>query len=172
MVFDRAARTSSFMARIASSCDEPPARSSSYWSSRCCRSSSLTSSGQSAMLHPGDPADGQDEFTPRVALGGEDVGADWGQPVIAAPALPGLLNPAAQNPAALFQSIEQRVEGGDAEFQHAARSRLDQLAEVVAVSRLILEQREDQQLGAALLQLAIEHAVPYVLHSNILCQCI
>ena len=35
---------------------------------------------------------------------------------------------------------------------------LDQLAELVAVARLRLEQREDQQLGGAFLELAIERA--------------
>src|SRR5262245_66570041 len=111
------------------------------------------------MFHSGDAAERQDEFAPGVALRGQDVGADRRQPVIAAPPLPGFLDPAPEDPAALLEAIEQWIEGGDTEFQDAARSRLDELAEVVAVTGLILEQRQNQEFGAALLELAIEHAV-------------
>src|SRR5262245_46473045 len=120
------------------------------------------------MFHSRDAANGQDEFAPRVALRRQDVGADRRQPVIAAPPLPGFLDPATEDPAALLEAIEQGIERGDAEFQDAARSRLDELAEVVAMTRLIFEQRENQELGAALLELAVEHAVFHVLHSDIL----
>src|SRR5262245_37447042 len=120
------------------------------------------------MFHSSDAADREDEFAPRVTLRRQDVGADRRQPVIAAPPLPGFLDPPPQDPAALLEAIEQGIERGDAEFQDAARSRLDELAEVVAVTRLILEQRQDQELGAAVLELAIEHAVYHVLHSDIL----
>src|SRR5213594_4463457 len=116
------------------------------------------------MFHPGDAADGQDEFAPRVALRCQDVGAHGRQPVVAAAALPRLLDPSPQDPAALLEAVEQRIQRGHAELEDATRPRLDQLAEVVAVPRLILEERENQQLGAALLELAIEHAVLYVLH--------
>src|SRR5262245_42146418 len=120
------------------------------------------------MFHSRNAADRLHEFAPRVALGGKHVGAERRQPAIAAPPLAGLVDPAPEDPAALLESIEQRIEGGDAEFQDAARSRLDELAEVVAVTRLVLEQRQNQELGAALLELAIEHAVFHVLHSDIL----
>src|ERR1044072_6117021 len=122
------------------------------------------------MVDSGNLADRQHEFAPGVALRGEDVGADGREAVVAPAALSRLLNPAAENPAALLESIQQRVERRDAKFQQAARSHLDQLAQVVAVPRLILEQRQDEELGAPLLELAIEHAVLDVLLSDILCK--
>src|ERR1051325_314041 len=167
---DRASCTSAFIARMASSCEQPAARSSSYWSSRCCRSSSRMSPGQSGMLHSGNPADRENELAPGVALRGEHVGADGRQTVVATAALSGLLDPAAQNPAALLESVEQRVQRRDAELQQAAGSQFDQLAQLVAVARLVFEERQDEELGTALFQLAIEHPALDVLHSDILCR--
>ena len=47
---------------------------------------------------------------------------------------------------------------------------MDQLAELVAVTRLRLEQREDQQLGGSLLQLAVEGTRVDVCHRQIVCR--
>src|SRR5262245_24811286 len=124
--------------------------------------------GHSGMFDSCDAVDRLDELAPRAALRRQHGGAGRRQPVVAAPALAGLLDPAALDPPALFEAIEQRIERRRAESEHAARSRFDQLAEVVAVAGLILDQREDEELGAALFQLAIEHARLYILHSDIL----
>src|SRR5258706_4066230 len=154
--------------RIASSCGTPPARSAQYSSSRCCRISSLMPRGHSGMFDSGVSVDGVGELAPRAALRREDARTGGGQPVVAAPALARFLDPAADDPAALLEPVQQRIQRGDAEFQHAARSRLDQLAQVVAVARLIFDERQDEELGAPLLELAVQGARLDILHSDIL----
>src|SRR5437870_13552234 len=108
------------------------------------------------MLESGDAIDSADELAPAVALLGEDGGASRRELVVAAAALARLLDPAPLNPAALLEAVEQRIQRRDAEAEHAARARLDQLAQLVAVARLRFDERQDEQLGAALLQLAVE----------------
>src|SRR5262249_31320238 len=116
----------------------------------------------------GDAVDRRDELAPGAALRFEHAGAGGRQPVVAPAALPRLLDPAALNPAAFLEAIEQRVERRDAGLEHAARAELDELAEVVAMARLVLDERQDQQFGAALLQFPVEHPRSHVLHSDIL----
>lgn len=95
------------------------------------------------------------EFVPSAPLGGEHAPAFFGQVVIAAAALAGLFNPTPVDPAALLDPIEHWIERGDAEFHGTGGALLDQLADVVTVAGLVLEQGEDHQLGAPLLQLHI-----------------
>src|SRR5262245_59924277 len=122
----------------------------------------------SDRLHPRYPVDGLDERPPRVALRCQDVRTGGREAVVAPAALPGLLDPAALDPAAFFEAIQQRIKGCDTERDGTARLRLDQLAQLVAVPRLRLQQREDQQLGASLLELAVEHGRFDIRHSDIL----
>src|SRR5262249_27440670 len=82
-----------------------------------------------------------------------------GQPVEAPAPLPGALQPAAADEPPALETAEHRVERGDPETELAARARFDALADVVPVPRPCLEQGQDQELGAALLQLATEHGV-------------
>src|SRR5689334_14542473 len=119
------------------------------------------------MVDSRDPADRLGERTPRAALRFEDLRSRCGQGVVAAAALPGLLDPASLDPAAFLEAIQQRIERCHAELEDAVGLGLDQLAQVVAVARLVLEQREDEELGASLLQLAIESRRLVMLHSNI-----
>src|SRR5438132_85422 len=146
---DASSSTSGDSRRIASSCVTPFARSAWYSSSRCWRISSLMPRGQSGIVDSSDPVDGFDELTPRAPLRGEHGGARLREPVVPPAALARLFDPAALNPAAFLEAIEQRIERRDAELQDAARTRLDQLAQVVAVPRLVPDQRQDQQLPAA-----------------------
>ena len=74
-----------------------------------------------------------DEVLPAAALRGEDLAPDRRQPVVAAAALAGLLDPLPLDPAALLEAVEERVERGDVVAQRAAGARLDQLADLVAV---------------------------------------
>src|SRR5262245_19848894 len=112
--------------------------------------------------------DGRHEGLPGAALRREHPSAFEGQPVVAPPALPRLLDPPALDPAALLEPVEQRIERRDVEAQRAVRARLDQLADVVAVPGPRLEQREDHQLGAPLLQFAVQHPMVYISHSHTL----
>src|SRR5438552_49311 len=122
---------------------------------------------QSGMLHPRDAIDGRHELLPATAVREQQPFAFGGDAVIAAAPLPGLLDPAALDERAAFHAIEQRVERRDVESKDAARSRLDELGELVSVPRLMLEERQRQQLRAPFLHLALDgHGCPiYVCHT-------
>src|ERR1041384_7786554 len=119
------------------------------------------------MLRPPHPADCLDEGAPAPPLGGEDLPALRGEPVVAAAALAGLLHPAAGDHAAPPEPVEQRGERRDGEAGDPAGARVDQLAQLVAVAGLVLEQREDQELGAALLPVRVRHQEPHMWQCNI-----
>src|SRR4051812_27695803 len=108
-----------------------------------------------------------DELAPIVPLCRQDVAPLRGQAVETAAPFARLLDPLAGDPAALLEAVEQRIERGDLELQPPAGSLFDQLADLVAMPRPRLDQRQDQQLGAALLELPVEHP-GYMLHSDIL----
>ena len=97
-----------------------------------------------------------EELLPGVALRGQHLAPLGRQLVIAAPALAGLLDPLPLDEPAPLQAVEQRVERGDVELEHAVGALADELCDFVAVARAVLHQRHDEHLGAALLQLAVE----------------
>jgi hypothetical protein len=72
------------------------------------------------MVESRDAVDGFGELAPRFALRCQDAGAGRREAVVAAAALAGFLDPAAEDPAALLEAVEQRIEGGDAEVEGAA----------------------------------------------------
>jgi len=61
------------------------------------------------------------------------------QAVVPSSALLCFLDPPANDPPVLFESMEQRIEGRNMKSQSPAGSDLDQFRDVVPVSRLILE---------------------------------
>ena len=107
------------------------------------------------LRHERDALDGVDEGAPAGALFAQHPTALRGQLVIAAAALPGFLHPAPVDPALAFEPVEKRVERGDVELQHAVGPFGDEPGQVVAVPGLALEERQHEQVGAALLQFAI-----------------
>src|SRR6188768_605462 len=112
----------------------------------CLRGSGGVGGRRLCMLVSGDTADGIDEGVPGLALAGEHLAA-LGRHLIEAPApFAGFLDPGALNPAALFEAIEQRIERINVEDELAARARLDQLAELVAVAGPGFEKRKDEEL--------------------------
>src|SRR5262245_5739726 len=133
-------------------------------------SRSMTSRFHSGMFGSGDAADRGHEGLPRASLRLQHFLPFGRQFVIAPPPLPGLLHPLPLDPAPLLKPVEQRIERGDVETQRPARTRLDQFGNVVAVPWPDLDEREDQQLGAALLQFAVENSSVYICHSHILCR--
>src|SRR5574339_259019 len=90
---------------------------------------------QSGMVDSRDEAHRLDKRLPGIALTGEDAPPLGGQAVEPAPAFASLLDPAAAQPAALLEAVEQRVERRDVKFQPPVRAGLDQLADLVAVAR-------------------------------------
>src|SRR6478672_672013 len=160
-------------ARSASSSETPRLSACSYSSSRCCESSSmisssragerlnparraLTSAFQSGILDSSDSTDCFHELEPPVALAGEHLFASRGEAIITSPALPRLFHPAAANPSPFFEPVEQGIKRSDIKPERAARAQLDQLTNVVAVPRPILDQRKNEQFSAALLQFTIQ----------------
>ena len=142
---------------------------------RCCASSS-TISGSRAMVSggrcsrtwrlksmpchpigsmPRDALQRRQQLVPAGALLGEHLPAGRRQLVVAAAALPGLLEPPAIDPAAALHAIEHRIERSDVKPQHAAGPVVDQLGDFVAVPLPFLEDRQDHQVGAAALQLSV-----------------
>src|SRR5262245_42856079 len=107
-----------------------------------------------------------DERLPGLALTRQHAAPFRRQLIEAAPALPGLLHPLALKPAALLEAIQQRIERRQVELQLPARAAFDQLAELVAVTRTALNNRQDDQLRRPFLQFAIEHAGVYICHSH------
>src|SRR6476619_518269 len=101
------------------------------------------------MLNPSDEVDRLDAITPASALLRKHVFARGRQAIVATPALPRLFNPAATNPVPFFKSIKQRIKRSDVESNRAARTQLDQLANLVSVSGPIFQQGQNHQFGAA-----------------------
>src|SRR5688572_5533175 len=108
------------------------------------------------MLDPRDEPDRLDEALPRLALARERAPPVGGERVEAAPPLPRLLDPAPLQPATLLEAVEQWVQRGDVELEQPLRPRLDELADLVTVTRTVLDDREDDQLRGAFLELAVE----------------
>src|SRR5687767_13221081 len=103
------------------------------------------------MLDSRHTIDGGEELLPAATLAGENLLAFRGDAIVPAPPLAGLFNPSSGDESTLLEPEQQRIQRGGVEREHALRSRGDQLAQVVAVPRLLLEQREDEHLRAAFL---------------------
>jgi hypothetical protein len=63
----------------------------------------------SGMFGSGDAVHGRDEGAPRVAPNRQNLPCSLGDPVVPAMALTGPLDPAALDPAAVFQAVQQRI---------------------------------------------------------------
>src|SRR5262245_13871273 len=98
-------------------------------------SSSQSGILQSGILQPRDPVDRRDERLPGAALRGQHLLTFLRQAIVAAAALPGLLHPASLEPAALFETIEQRIEGCDVEAQDSVRTHLNQFPDLITMAR-------------------------------------
>src|SRR5215467_4954903 len=94
----------------------------------------LISSCHSSMFNPRDPVNGFDKSPPTTALCRQDLFALLGQLVIAPSSLARLFDPSPLYPPALFEPVQQRIEGRDVEAEHSIRARLYQFADFVAVT--------------------------------------
>src|SRR5204863_4841049 len=103
---------------------------------------------------------------------GEDAPARLGDAIVAAAPLSCLLDPSPFDPAALLEAVERGVERRQGEAQAAAGAGLDQLGDRVTVAALVLDDRQDDDLGAAFLgfveRSACRHVqLPYIVDSYI-----
>src|SRR5207302_2599345 len=96
---------------------------------------------QSGIAGAGNAGDGRDERLPALALRGERAAAARRDAVEAAAPFTRLLDPAADDPALVFQPVEQRVQGGHVETQDALGAGRDELRELVTMSGLVLDER-------------------------------
>src|SRR5262245_3548029 len=119
------------------------------------------------MVNSGDEAHRGHERLPGVPLTGEDTASLRREPIESAAALAGFFHPAPLQPAALFEAIQQRIQRRDMEFQLAAGLAFDQPADLVAMPRALLDNRQDDQLRRPLFQLAIQHPPVNSCHSHI-----
>src|SRR5215471_6543630 len=111
------------------------------------------SARQSRMAHLHDAADRADELLPALSLRIEDCDSFARDRVVSPASLPGALDPPTHDPPAFFHAVEQGIQRRDVEGEHAARSRLDELRQLIPVPRFRLEQGEHEELGTAFLEL-------------------
>src|SRR5438552_17959460 len=101
--------------------------------------------------------EGGEEVGPGLTLLGQDFSTRGSQFVIPPAALPGFFNPAALNPPASLQAIEQGVQRGYMKLQDALPPLLDELGEWVAASGAFFDEREDQHFGACWFNFLVWH---------------
>src|SRR6185312_1234674 len=99
---------------------------------------------------------GSHKFKPGITLLLQDLASGGRELVIAAAALACFFHPAALDPAALLQSVQQRIKRGNVEGERAVRLLLNELADFIAVARTGFQQGEDEQLSAAFLEFTVE----------------
>src|SRR4051812_25925729 len=112
-----------------------------------------TCSDQSCMLGLRDPAHRLDERAPRPPPRAQRLSARRGEAVVAPPPLRGLLDPTPFQEALRLEPVEEGIERGDVEPKGAVGAGLDELADLIAVARPLLDQGEDQELRGSLLEL-------------------
>src|SRR5262245_25211777 len=108
---------------------------------------------RSRVWHAGDLAERGDEAGPIFALRGQHPASGIGDAVMTAAALTGFFDPAPANPPAILEPVERRVQRGEREPERPARSFVDLPPDLVAVQAALLDERENQDLGAAFLGL-------------------
>src|SRR5262245_26918853 len=121
----------------------------------------------SGMVHSGDKPHRIDEGLPGVALARQHASAFGREAVETSAPLSRLFHPLALQPPALLEAIEQGIQGRDVELQLAARLRLNQLADLVAVARARFDDRQDDELRRSLFELAVQHATVHSCHNHI-----
>src|SRR5262245_26552216 len=104
------------------------------------------------MAQAGRVLDAGHERAPARALSCERLSPAGRELVVAAAALPCLLDPAPEDQPAVLEPVEHGIQGRDVERYGAAGARLDSARDVVAVALAMLELRQHEQLGRALLQ--------------------
>src|ERR1035438_2264795 len=104
------------------------------------------------MAGPHNSVDRGDKLLPGTALSLQELAPGRREPVTAAAALAVFLQPASGNQAAVLQPEQDGVQRPDPEVDLAVGAFFNQLADIVPMPRPAFQQREDQQLGAGLVQ--------------------
>src|SRR5712671_7268095 len=110
---------------------------------------------QSGIFRLRDAVDGVDQVEPGGALCLETPFSPRREPVKATPPLSGLFHPSPLDQSPRLQAIEQGIKRCYVELQYAVRALLDQLADLVAMPRSMLDQGQYEQFSTALFQFPI-----------------
>src|SRR5580692_11051489 len=110
---------------------------------------------QLGICHPHDTAHRLYKSLPVAPLPCQNLATFSSEAVIASAPLIRLFNPPTLHQLPLLKPVEKRVERSDMEAQGSCRSCFDQLANVIPVAGLLLQQRENEQFCATLLPLTI-----------------
>ena len=103
-----------------------------------------------------DTIERQEEGLPHRALARENLPSGRGQLVVAPPPLARALDPSTVDEALVLEPVQRGIERRDVEVDGAVRPLFDEPADLVAVARTLLEQRQDQDFSATALQLAFK----------------
>src|SRR5688500_13338438 len=122
---------------------------------------------QSRMTEPRHAIERVEERAPAAPLVGQRLAARGCQLVVPPSALAGLFNPPSLDQAGPLQPVQRRIQRRDLKTDCAAGTLFDQLRDLVAVPRPFLDEREDQHLGTALLQVARAHRCRHMSRSYI-----
>src|SRR5690348_16542904 len=101
------------------------------------------------------------ELQPTLPLRRQHLASRRRQPIKTPPPLPGFLHPAALNPTTPFEPVQQRIQGRHLKRERPLRTRRNQLADFIAMPRALFNQRQDQQLRAALFKFTLSHMYRY-----------
>src|SRR5438132_5676244 len=107
-------------------------------------------SSRSRICHSCEITNQLEELSPFLPLRGQHVAARVRDSVVTSPPLASLLDPAALDPLAFFEFVERGIERGEVEGERAAGSFFDELCQLIPVTRLIVEEGEDDEFGRAL----------------------
>ncbi len=121
----------------------------------------------SRRAQPRDPVDADEELLPQAALGGQDFGAFGSEPVVTASPLARLFDPPPLDLPFCLEAVEHWVERRYVEGDRAARPVFDLPRDFVPVSLAILEDGEDEELGAPLLHFGRQCRLGHIWCDNI-----
>src|SRR5688572_3297148 len=130
------------------------------------RSRLVSSCRHSGIADPRDPTHGLVERLPAASLAAEECAPATRQTVVPTTALPSLFGPPALDQPPFLQAVQQRIQRRHTKVERARRARVDEFRDLVAVPRAVFEQRQNQQLGRALLPFTIVVVSAHTLDSN------
>src|SRR5579864_1807931 len=99
-----------------------------------------------------DTIECNEELFPTRSLLDQSSASGGRDSVVSPASLPGLLDPPAFDEATIFEAIERRVERCHVVAQCAARAFTDEAANLVAMSRPVFHERQEEQVGAPFLE--------------------
>src|SRR5262249_49101936 len=123
---------------------------------------------KSGIFYPRNQIHCGHEATPDTPLLLQHFSTLRRQPVVAPSSLTRLFHPPPLDQAPLFKPVQQRIKRGHVKPKLSLRPLFNQLADLIAVPRPVLNQRKNQQARASLLQFPVKDFRCNMYHSNIM----